>query len=106
MTYICNRSLYSAVVLSSLRKAHVWPLLKNPGLDAECSSNYKSVSSLFFIHKQTERVVAACLTEYLSCFDLAESLQSAYCDEHSCETSLSGVQNDILRAVDVGKVGI
>ena len=39
-------------------------------------------------------------------FELFEPLQSAYKARHSCETSLIHVQNNILCAMDQGKVGI
>lgn len=106
ITHIVNRSLSLGVVPSGFKKALVRPLLKKPSLDAECLSSYRPVSNLSFISKQTERVVAACLVEHLSCFDLTEPLQSAYRARHSCETALIRVQNDILCAMDEGKVGI
>ena len=104
MTQVINKSLSSGVVPSGFKKAHVRPLLKKPSLDVECLNNYRPVSSLSFTSKQTERVGAAWLAEYLSCFDPAEPLQSAYCARHSCETALIHVQNDILQAMDERKV--
>ena len=68
--------------------------------------NYRPVSNLPFISKQTERVVAATLNEHMSQFDLFEPLQSANKARHSCETALIHVRNNILRAMDQGKVGI
>lgn len=106
MTSIINLSLESGTVPSRFKLAHVRPLLKKPGLDVDCLNNYRPVSNLSFLSKQTERVVAARLTEHMSRFDLFEPLQSAYKANHSCETALIRVQNDILRAMDDGKVGI
>ena len=42
----------------------------------------------------------------MSQFDLFELLPSAYKARHSCETALVHVQNNIMRAMDQGKVGI
>ena len=42
----------------------------------------------------------------MSQFELFEPLQSAYKTKHSCETALIQVQNNILCAMDQGKVGI
>ena len=106
MTSISNMSLESGVVPGCLKKALVRPLLKIASLDADCLKNYRPVSHLSFISKQTERVVAARLNEHMSQFELFEPLQSAYKARHSCETSLIHVQNNILRAMDQGKVGI
>ena len=106
MTSIINMSLESGVVPRCFKKALVRPLLKKPSLDAECLKNYRPVSNLSFISKQTERVVAARLNEHMSQFELFEPLQSAYKARHSCETALIHVQNNILCAMDQGKVGI
>ena len=56
--------------------------------------------------RERERVVAARLNEHMSQFELFEPLQSAYKARHSCDTALIHVQNNILRAMDQGKVGI
>ena len=63
------------------------------------------MSNLSFISKQTESVVAARLNEHISQFDLFEPLQSVYKARHSCETALVHVQNNIMGAMDQGKVG-
>ena len=75
---IINMSLESGVVPGCFKKALVSPLPKKPSLDAECLKNYRPVSNLSFISKQTERVVAARLNEDMSQFELFEPLQSAY----------------------------
>ena len=64
------------------------------------------MSNLSFISKQTERVFAARLNEHMLQFKLFQPLQPAYKARHSCETALIHVQNNILRAMDQGKVGI
>ena len=101
MTSVINMSLESGVVPGCFKKAVV-----RPSLDAECLKNYRPVSNLSFISKQTERVVAARQNEHMSQFDLCEPLQSTYKASHSCETALIHVRNNILRAMDQGKVGI
>ena len=63
-------------------------------------------NNLSFISKRTERVVAARLNGHVSQFELFEPLQSAYKARHSCETALIHVLNNILRAMDQGKLGI
>ncbi len=47
-----------------------------------------------------EKVVAARLSLHLEKHDLQEEYQSAYKANHSVETALVSVQNDILRAMD------
>ena len=50
--------------------------------------------------KVIEKVAAMHLTNYLCDNNLNESLQSAYKKDHSCETALLRVQNDILKSID------
>ena len=106
MTSIINMSLESGVVPGCFKKALVRPLLKKPSLDADCLKNYRPVSNLPFISKQTERVVAVRLIEHVSQFELFKPVQSAYKARHSCELAVIHVQNNIMRAMDQGKVGI
>ena len=66
--------------------------------------NYRPVSTLKYISKLTERVVALQLNEHLKENDILEHMQSAYKSGHSTETALLKVQNDILMAMDNQKV--
>ena len=50
--------------------------------------------------KVVEKVAAMRLSDYLCDNDLYESLQSAYKEQHHCETALLRVKNDILKSVD------
>ena len=52
------------------------------------------------VSKATEKVAATQLWEYLCSNGLNEELQSAYKANHSCETALIRVQDDILKAID------
>ena len=70
------------------------------GLDPEILKNYRPVSSLSFVSKVLERVVAQRLTSYMTDSNLHEYLQSAYKPSHSTETALLKVQNDIPRSID------
>ena len=79
-------------------------MLKKPSLDKENLSNYMPISNLNFISKLLERVVAKRLHEHLSTNSLYLPLQSAYRKFHSTETALLAVQNDIISAMDQGKV--
>ena len=58
--------------------------------------NYRPISNLPFISKVIERVVAKQLQEN----DLHDQFKSAYRHDHSTETALIKVHNDILCAVD------
>ena len=54
------------------------------------------------VSKATEKVAATQLWEYLCSNGLNEKLQSAYKNKanHSCETALIRVQDDILKVID------
>ena len=78
----------------------VTPLLKKPSLDKNVMENFRPVSNLSFISKLTERVVLKRLTDHILCNNLHEQFQSAYKPNHSTETALMRVQNDILMSAD------
>ena len=52
------------------------------------------------VSKAAEEVAATQLWEYLCSNGLNGELQSAYKANHSCETALIRVQDDILKAID------
>ena len=62
--------LESGVVPGCFKKALVRPLLNKPSLDSECLKNYRPVSNLSFISKETEIVVETRLNEHISQLDL------------------------------------
>ena len=83
-----------------MKNAVLSPLLKKPSLDFEIFSNFRPVSKLKFLSKVIEKVAAMHLTNYLCDNNLNESLQSACKKDHSCETALLRVKNDILKSID------
>ena len=89
LTTIVNMSLRTGVMPSHLKRAHVRPIIKKPGLDKDILNNYRPV-----------RVVAARLSAHMSECNLCVPNQSAYKPNHSVEAALVCVQNDILRAMD------
>lgn len=100
LTRLINNSLSSGSVPTSLKKAVIRPLLKKNSLDPEVLKNYRPVSNLPFTSKLLERVVATRLNEHCTENNLDASFQSAYKANHSCETALNRVHNDIMQAVD------
>ena len=100
LTPIVNMSLRTGVMPSHLKRAHLRPIIKKPGLDKDILKNYRPVSNLPYLSKTIERVVAARLSAHMSECKLCVSNQSAYKPNHSVETALVCVQNDILRAMD------
>ena len=98
-----NTSVSTATVPSLYKHAVVRPLLKKPGLDPEVLKNYRPVSNLCFEHKFLERFVFNQLDLYFTQFDLYSKFPSAYRRDHSTETALLRVRNDVLEALDARK---
>ena len=105
-TQLINVSLETGMVPENFKQALVRPPLKRTNLNADDLKNYRPVPNLSFVSKPLERVIATRLSEHLSENNLCETLQSAYKSNHSTETALLRVSNDIPRALDDRKVGI
>ena len=88
------------------KQAIVLPLLKKPNLDRNVFKNYRPVSNLHFLSKILKKVVLQQLSDHLNATDTFEPFQSAYRADHSNETLLLRVTNDLLMACDRGSVSI
>ena len=84
-----------AEALSNWKEALVLPLLKKLGLDI-IFKNFRPVCNLMFISKLTEKAVSIQINDYLVDNGLYASAQSFYRENHSTETALLKVKNDIL----------
>lgn len=104
ITSMINLSLSEGVFPMSFKKAHVTPLLKKPTLSKDDMKNYRPVSNLSFISKVLEKVVASRLQSHIQMTNTSNLFQSAYKKLHSTETALLKVHNDIITAMDKGKV--
>ena len=96
---IVNSSMINGIFPEDFKKAIVIPILKRPNLELEFT-NYRPVSNLQFLSKVIERCVAIQLTEHIQQNNLNDILQSAYKINHSTETALLKIQNDIRLAMD------
>ncbi len=76
--------------------------IKKPSLDKENLKSYRPVSNLPYLGKIIEKVAISQIDQHLTTNQLHESLQSAYSTNHSTETAIVKVTNDILSALDNG----
>ena len=81
------------------------PLLKKKGLDL-IDSNYHPVSNLSFISRIVESVAMRQFNHHCEINKIAPQHQSAYCEHHRCETSLTKVMDEILWNTEQKKVTI
>ena len=95
VTDMLNLSFSSSHFPDAWKEALVIPTLKKPGLD-NSFKNFRPVSNLPYISKLSERAAVTQITEYMKDNDLQSTLQSAYKANHSTESALLKVKNDIL----------
>lgn len=98
-TFLVNLSLITAC-MDGLKDSIVTPLLKKTGLDPEDLANYRPVCDLKYLHKLIERTVLPQIYSHMSTNSLHIPNQSGYRPNHSCETLLLRIVNDILVSMD------
>ncbi len=91
---------------TQFKKAIIRPHLKKTNLDHEQMKNYRPVSNLHFLSKILEKLVVNRLDRYLELNNLHDPLQSAYRKQHSTETAVLKLSNDIIQGLDQEKVTI
>ena len=100
ITDVVNVSFTSGIMPSDLKTSHVSPILKQSNLEVNNLSNYRPVSQIPFIAKVVEKCACNQLHEHCQANNLYPKMQSAYRSNHSTETALLRVHNDLLRALD------
>lgn len=106
MLQIINSSLQNGIFPSSLKHAVVKPLLKKSNLDVSVFNNYRPISNLQFIGKIIEKIVFSQLTDFLTSNNCFDKFQLGFRANHSNETALIKVVNDIRLNTDAGKTSV
>ena len=99
--HIINLCLSSGIFPTRFKSAVVTPLIKKPTLDCEVLNNFRPISNLPFLSKLIEQVIAERLVSHMRDNGIAEKFQSTYKANHSTETALLRVHNDMLRGIVV-----
>ena len=102
ITSIVNLSFQTGVFPQNFKHGLIAPLLKKPALDKEVFSNYRPVTNLSFLSKVLERLAAHQLDAHLASHGILSPTQYAYRPNHSTETALLALQNDLLQAASRG----
>ena len=97
VTDIINASITQEHVPLSMKAAIIRPLLNKSSLDVDILSSYRPVSNLTQVSKCL-KVIAQQVIEHTS--EMTELYQSVYKSNHSTETALIAVCDDIKRGFD------
>ena len=106
LTDLFNSSLASGIFLQCFKSALVTPILKKMCIDHNDSNNYRPVSSQCFIAKILEELVLSQVSSYLNSHKIHNTCQSAYRPDHSTETALMKVANDLFLSLSKGNISV
>ena len=100
---LVNSSISYGVFPNQLKRAVITPIIKSPSANNNELKNYRPVSSLPFMSKVVEKSIYSQLNEHIEQNHLHAKFQSAYRRNHSCETGLANIFNDIERCLNSGE---
>uniref|UniRef100_A0A669DS15 Reverse transcriptase domain-containing protein n=1 Tax=Oreochromis niloticus TaxID=8128 RepID=A0A669DS15_ORENI len=106
LLYMMNCSLQLGVFPADFKTAVVRPLLKKSNLDCNNFNNYRPVSNLPFLSKILEKLVFIQINDFLNDKQILEIFQSGFRVNHSTETALLKVLNDIRCNWDSQKLSV
>lgn len=98
--------LQSGIFLSAFKTALVKPWLKKPDLDFGDLSHYRPISNLPFQSKLIENIFFNQLLHHLNTNNILDEFQSGYQTNHSTETALLKVVNDLKTLTDLNNVAV
>ena len=102
---IINMSITQAVFPQSEKLACIKPKYKGKG-DQNDLSSYRPISNLSYLSKLIETTIDKQLRAHLKDVNVIPGNQSAYRENHSTETTVCSIINDMIQMVSEGKCGI
>ncbi len=104
ITKIINLSLSKGIMPEDFKNANLLPLVKKIQLDVEILKNFRPISNLAYISKLIEKIVDSHqMTTHMAVNNLHDIMQSSYKENHSTETAMLHMHNDILTTLDQNK---
>ena len=103
ITNMINLSFEIGEFASDWKEVLLKLLLKKCGLDI-AFHNFRPVSNIPFVSKLSEKAAAIQLIDHMTSNDFHMPLQSAYKQNHTTESALLEVKNDILLNMEAQKV--
>ena len=97
---IINQSLITGVIPSILKHSIITPILKKNSLNINELSNFRPIAQLPLISKILEKIVFKQITTFIDFNNLSCNLQSAFRKNHSTETAITLILNDIYTSLD------
>jgi hypothetical protein len=97
LLHIVNCCLTQNIFPKELKNACITPIIKDERKNPEDFQNFRPISNLEFLSKLLERVMYRQLTKHIEAFNLHTRFQSAYKPNHSCETAMVHIIDDIQR---------
>ena len=94
---LINSSLELGYFPNCLKINVITPIIKSKRLDSNILNHFRPVSELTLISKIYEKCALQQLMEHLCNNDLFCKFQSAYRSDHSCETALMKIYDDVIK---------
>lgn len=101
ITYICNLSIEVGQFPSKWKEAKVVPIFKS-GSRSDCN-NYRPISVLPVLSKILEKHVYCHLYKFLQDHNLLMNTQFGFRKDHSCQTAVLSITEQIYQAINEGK---
>ena len=104
ITFMANAFFTQSLFPDFRKHAVVRPRIKKSSLDPLDIKSYRSISNLSLVSKTVERLVVDRMNIHVNQYGRFPAQPSAYRQNHSTETAVTIVDNDIVRSTDTGTV--